>query len=172
MLCGTRCRLEQRAFHRREVVNLNARQRKFRMSSRRPRSIHSEASSCRVKASPRAFEPRAREKGRREGQKRPPAAKEEQETTFLAGTGCGCYSENPGRSLRTAASPCSYCRRAKGKGTPVELAPLAVRLWCYVRPALIVSSGKGQGYPSNTQASRTFTFAPRWHQRLFARAMP
>jgi hypothetical protein len=39
----------------------------------------------------------------------------------------------------------------------VELAPLAVRLWCYVRPALIVSSGKGQGYPSNTQASRTFT---------------
>jgi hypothetical protein len=36
LLCGTSCRLEQRAFHRREVVNLNARQRKFITSSRGP----------------------------------------------------------------------------------------------------------------------------------------
>jgi hypothetical protein len=36
MLCGTRCRLEQRAFHRREAVNMNARQRKFIISSRGP----------------------------------------------------------------------------------------------------------------------------------------
>ena len=64
------------------------------MSSRRPRSIHSEAPhSCCSQDPPRAFEPRAREA---QGPKRPPAAKEEQETTFLAGAGWGCLQRIPG----------------------------------------------------------------------------
>jgi hypothetical protein len=39
------------------------------------------------------------------GMRRPPAAKEEQETTFLAGNRWCCYSENSGRFIRRLTHP-------------------------------------------------------------------
>jgi hypothetical protein len=77
-------------------VNLNARQRKFKCRAARPRSIHSESPPFLSRTSPpRPFEPLAGKRGRGEGQKRPPAAKDEQETTFLAGAGWAVTAKIP-----------------------------------------------------------------------------